>query len=137
MEYTFERDGVKEAVELERWEWGVVYKDGSELHQFDSKGRFHQFKEINQPEVKMLVMRRTDDASKRFDLVATGDVQFFHFYRQYVFNMLSENRSKVKVYVFGWKDRVTGAASYNYILPDDRLITANHDIQDLTNYNIR
>lgn len=128
--YTFVRDGVEEDVALERWAWGVVYKDGTELHQFDAEGKFHQFREIEQDKVAMFVMYQPG-TNKRIDLPLRGNVQIFHVYRHIG---LDNWTRKVQVYVFGWKDLDTGAVTYNYILPDDRVLTTNHDIPDLTRY---
>lgn len=134
MDYTFTRDGVEEKVALERWGWGVVYKDDTELHQFDSNTKkFHQFKEIELESVKMFVMYHTNTAltEKRIDMLVSEGTQVFHFYRHLV---LDNDTRRVKVYVFGWKR--DGIASYNYILPDDRIITADHDISGLQNFAI-
>jgi len=43
--YTNEK-GQKEEVALEAWMWGVIYKDGSEMLQFDPAGIFHRIGEI-------------------------------------------------------------------------------------------
>lgn len=140
MDYTFTRDGVDEKVTLERWIWGVMYKDGTELHQFDAFGKFHQFKEINVPEVKTFVMYRSDNMAVRIDMPVREGMQFFHFYRIMMLKELVGNGGemtssrKVKVYVFGWKR--DGVASYNYILPDDRLLTADHDVPALIEYGV-
>lgn len=134
-EYTFLRDGVEEKVELERWAWGVVYKDGTELHQFDGEGRFHQFKEIDQSKVDMFVMHQPE-GDRRIDMPIAGDVQIFHFYRHYILDQGGQNPRRVKVYVFGWKDTHSGVASYNYILPDERILTSNHDLPTLTSYQL-
>lgn len=131
--FVFVRNGVPEPVTLEKWGWAVVYSDGSELHQFDSDGKFHQFNEINQSEVNMFVMYDTSDLSKRYDLILSGDVQIFHFYRHFV---LKNDTRREKVYGFGWKDRETGITSYNFIMPNGRLISSNSDIEDLTVYNL-
>ena len=133
MQYTFNRDGVVEQVDAEKWVWGVVYKDDTELHQFAGDGTFHQFREIDQANVKMFVMYQLD-TDKRYDMAVTEDMQIFHFYRTLMLNQGAEDSRIVKVYVFGWKHN--GSVSYNYIMPDDRLLTANHDLQDLTLYNI-
>lgn len=133
MDYQFVREGKPERVALERWAWGVVYKDGTELRQFGEDGIFHQFKEIVQEQVAMFVMYRTDDESKRIDMPVHEGMQIFHLYR----NLVLENSSRrVRVYVFGWKKTGVTVASYNYILPDDRLITTDRDIPHLSDFNI-
>ena len=139
MEYTFKRENKEstsgfdiEKVNLERWVWGVVYKDGSELHQFDSEGIFHQFKEINLPEVKMFSMYRSDDMGKRYDIVVTEGMQLFHFYRNVKPYYLD---NYVKVYVFGWKK--DGKESYHFILPDDRMVMSDINNVDLPQFNLK
>ena len=122
-------------VELERWIWGVVYNDGTELRQFDKDGVFHRFQEINEPEVKMFTMHRADDLDKRIDMVLDNDCQIFHFYRN-IGLLSAEGNKKWRIYCFGWKNRKTGSTSYNYILPDDRLITADHDVPNLNDFGI-
>lgn len=118
----------------ERWVWGVVYKDQTTLHQFQDDGTFHQFGEIKQDEVEMFVMHKFENRDARIDVIAEGK-QIFHFYRNIVLDMLTPEERKVKVYVFGWKDKETGQATYNYILPDDRLVVADHDV-DISKFNI-
>lgn len=129
-------EGVTEEITLERWAWGVVYNDDTELRQFDADygGRFHQFKEIDQERVKMFIIYRTDsDLKARIDIVVHPDMQLFYFYRRLI---LDNRNRKTSVYVYGWKNRITGAMTYNYILPDDRIVTADHDIADITAFNI-
>jgi hypothetical protein len=119
--------------DLEVWAWGVVYKDGTELKQFDySYQRFHQFGEIQQDNVEMFVMYKTDESGKRIDLICNGNVQYFNFYRNLI---LDNDTRRVRIYIFGWKNKDNGACSYNYILPDDRLISADHDIADILAFN--
>jgi len=54
----------KEVIEPERWIWGVVYKDGTELHQFGNDLIFHQIKEIKWAEVKMFTMYKLEVDTK-------------------------------------------------------------------------
>lgn len=150
--YVFVRDGVPEEVNAERWVWGVVYKDNTELHQFGDDGIFHQFKEIKQDEVKLFSMYRLDDMSKRHDLVKTDGMQIFHFYVN--IGDLNNPEYKKKIYAFGFKDTTrfthvekkgedgvwetvkSFATSHTFILPDDRtIISAEHNI-DFTLFNI-
>lgn len=137
-EYQFIRDGVPEKVEPEKWRWGVVYQDDTELLQFGVDGIFHQFKEIEQDKVKMFVMYKMgDEAGNRIDTVIDPETtQIFHFYRNLILEVGTENFRKVKVYVFGTKNKITGAMHYTYILPDDRLIQADYDVPHLPNYQI-
>lgn len=132
--YTFNRDGVPEEVAVERWAWGVVYDDDTEFHQFGADGVFHQFKEIEQDRVKMFTMYEVGGEG-RVDM-PVKNVQIFHFYRNLMLDQGTDDARTVRVYVFGWKDAETGATSYNYILPDDRIISADHDVAHLTAYNV-
>ena len=134
MNYIFEKDGNKEVIDPERWGWGVVYKDDTELHQFDKKaGVFHQIKEIKWEEVNIFSMYNLEDMGKRIDLVASSEIQIFHFYRNikpfYMDNF-------VKVYAFGYKIRGTKQAVYNFILPDDRIIIADRNNIDLARFEL-
>ncbi|MFZ3032253.1 MAG: hypothetical protein WA082_04410 [Candidatus Moraniibacteriota bacterium] len=133
MKYLFKKEGEKDVeVQKERWTWGVVYKDGSQLNQFrEEDGSFHQFVEIKQDDVSMFVMY---SGEKRIDIVVEGK-QIFHFYRNVVFSYNSEDERKVRVYCFGYKNKETGEAVYNYILPDDRVVVSDRDI-DVTKFNI-
>lgn len=138
MKYTFVRDGKPEEVKPERWVWGVVYGDNTELHQFGDDGVFHQIKEIRMKEVKMFTMYKFDDMKKRIDLVITPEMQIVHFYRN--IRPAGEDHF-IKVYVFGYavEDRESGmlAKTFNFILPDDRIIISNRDNIDLTKFGLR
>ena len=134
MKHTFLRDGKPEEVKTERWVWGVVYKDDSELHQFGSKGDFHQIKEIRWGEVKMFTMYRFDDIKRRIDLLVMPEMQVFHFYR----NIRPAHLDHfIRVYVFGYKIRGTSETVYNFILPDDRVLVSNRDNVDLSKFELR
>lgn len=133
MKYTFLRNGKPEEVKLEKWVWGVIYKDDSELHQFGNKGDFHQIKEIKWKEVKMFTMYRSDDIKKRIDILVMPDMQIFHFYR----NIRPAGVDHfIRVYVFGYKIRGTSETVYNFILPDDRILISNRDNIDLTKFEL-
>lgn len=140
MQYIFKKDGKEELVEEERWGWGVVYKNGSELKQFGDDGIFHQFQEIEQEKVEMFVMYRPHTQTyvggpdKRIDMPVEGK-QIFHFYRNFVFAMGTPMERRARAYCFGWKDRRSGETVYNFILPDDRLIISDKDV-DLNKFNI-
>lgn len=124
---------VETEITPERWCWGVVYKDGSELHQFDNNGSFHQIKEIKMEDVRLFSMYKSDDISKRIDLVVMPDMQIFHFYRNIKPYYMD---GFVKIYVFGYKIRGTSKAVYNFILPDDRIVIADRDNIDLAKFEL-
>jgi hypothetical protein len=129
MIYSFNENGKEITVAIERWVWGVQYKDGSYLQQFDDMGRFHQFKEIDHSKVHLFYMYKPEDQTKRVELLLSDTMQIFHFYRNICLEMLTEQEKKIKIYCFGWKDKVTGAQLYNFIMPDDRLIFSSDDIK--------
>lgn len=134
MKYILKKDGQEIEATPERWAWGVVYKDKTELRQFGEDGIFHQFAEIKQDEVEMFVMYQLEDMGKRIDLVAEGK-QIFHFYRNLILSAATPEEHRVRVYAFGYKDKETGATVYHFILPDDRMVVSDHDV-DLTKFNI-
>jgi len=134
MQFKFTKDGKEEIVEQERWGWGVVYKDGSELHQFGNDGIFHQFQEIDQEKVDMFVMYKLFDSDKRIDMPVENK-QIFHFYRRFILSAATSEERRVNVYCFGYKDKKTGATAYHFILPDDRIIISDKDV-DVTKFNI-
>lgn len=120
-----------EEVNPERWGWGVIYKDDTELKQFGDDGVFHQFREIETEKVKMFIMYQLDDMNKQIDMPISEGMQFFHFYR----NIRTHYSTKFsRVYVFGFKKN--NVASYNFILPDDRIIISAVDNIDLSLFNI-
>jgi hypothetical protein len=123
-------------VPLEDWMWGVVYKDGTELHQFDDKGTFHRVGEIDQQNVKMWVLYQPHGTG-RIDIPLPKDkeVKLIHKYKRYVFNAKTEAEVKKTVHVFGYK--VKGQTPhYNYILPDGRILQGIGEDVPLSNYNI-
>ena len=133
MKYIFLRDGKPEEVKPERWVWGVVYFDNTELHQFGNDGIFHQIREIKWDKVKMFTMYKYGDMRKRIDLLVLPDMQVFHFYR----NIRPAGMDHfVKVYVFGYKTRGSSETVYNFILPDDRIIISNKDNVDLSKFEL-
>lgn len=137
--WTFFRDGVPEEVKMERWGWGVIYKSGSELHQFDEYGVFHQWSEINQDDVVMFVMYKMDlersSPKQRIDIPVESNMQLFHFYRNTnaYYNKFGDFR---RTYAFGWKDKKTGSTSYFFILPDDRMVFSQKNNIDLTLFDL-
>ena len=123
-------------VDLERWCWGVVYKDDTELHQFDATGDFHRLKEIDQKNVKLWVLYKPEDPNKRIDIVMPEGARIIHKYRNVKPHYLD---SFVRVYMFGYR---TGKSEkdfkyhYNFILPDDRIIQSAVDNVDLVLFKL-
>lgn len=137
-EFIFIRDGKQEKVKPERWGWGVIYKDGTELHQFGEDGIFHQFKEINQEWVKLFVMYRLDDMSKRYDLPVFPEMKLIHFYRHLLLSAMTPDETRYKVYIFGYEKNVNGKNEkvLIHIMPDDRTLISDQDNIDLANFMV-
>jgi hypothetical protein len=126
----------KEEVEIEKWVWAVVYKDNTELHQYDlNTGLFHSITEIEQDKLKMLTMYRTYDnenMDSRIDIMLPDGAKIFHFYRKTILEAGTENETRFTIYVFGYK--YNGATHYNFLLPNGKLIQSAIDLPEIINY---
>lgn len=113
-----------EEVALENWIWAVQYEDGSELHQFDDQGRFHQIREIEQARARLWVLYQPQGKGDgRIDIVIPQgkEVDLIHKYRNIVFEAATPGEYRERVYVFGYK--VKGCLPhYNFILPSGLII---------------
>lgn len=114
-------------VPLEAWSWHVVYKDGTQMHQFDrapdtnGKYWFHQFNNIDQTKVIMFEMVSTKDPRLRFSIDVTKEMsQIFCFYRRSRLEVGTENEKHITFYVFGYV--LGGKSVYHFILPDNRMV---------------
>ncbi len=129
MKFTFNREGKNEDVELERWIWGVVYKDGTELQQFETKGYkgiFHQIGEIDQSKVKRFILAKAQGGQSICILVPEG-ARLIHKYKNDVF-LISEKEIRCKTYVIGYQFK--SQFFLNYILPNDTIVQSNNpDLQ--------
>lgn len=134
----FEKDGEVSEIQLEKWVWKVMYKDGSELSQFDAheyeagKARFHQIGEVDMANVAVFEMVNTEDPSKRFSIVASPEMsKFIVFTRRTVLEATTANEQRINIYCFGYQ--MKGESVYHFILPDDRVvISTNRNIQLLS-----
>lgn len=132
MEYFYiKEDGTKELVEPERWIWAVLYLDGTELHQFDSKGVFHRIGEVDQDRVKLFSLYKSDDMSKRIDLHITDGMKLIHNYK---IVKPYYRKDFVTVYCFGYKKK--GQHHFLHVLPDDRIIMSDTEAIDLVQYRV-
>jgi len=140
MIYTYFDENEKKYIEvpIERWVWGVVYRDGSELHQFGNDGKFHRIGEVKQEEVTMATIYRYDNMKKRIDIPFREGMKLIHKYRMVkpgAYDSVNAGPNGfVRCYMFGYK--YGGAHSYNFILPDDRIVTSPCDDVDLTKFEI-
>lgn len=125
-------DGKVEVVELERWIWTAVLDDEVEIVQFDQSGTFHRIGELDLSRVKRFSMVNTDDVRKQISIALEPYMQPFHFYRHTVLAANKPEETRLKTYVFGFKDLRSNESIYYYILPDDRLIvTADRDFNPI------
>ena len=132
MIYKFNENGTEINIKPERWAWGIIYNDGTELKQFGDDGRFHQIKEIDQDRIKMAILYRLDDPEKRIDIPWRPGMKLIHKYR----NIKPHYAEKFsRVYVFGYKASKT-VHHYTFVLPDDRMIISPADDVDLTKFNV-
>ena len=134
MEYKYKNEkGEIEIVNLERWIWGVVYKDGTELHQFDKDGNFHRLAEINQKEVNLFTMYQAE-GNGRYDIVMPEGARIIHKYRNIRPYYMDHF---VKIYMFGYR---TGKKDfeyhYHFILPDNRMVISSQDNIDLSKFEL-
>lgn len=136
MQWFFTEEGKEIEVPIEKWIWGVVYSDGTELKQFDANGRFHQFKEIELDRVILFVMVNVE-TEQRYDLVITPEVEPFHMYRNVVLNAATPGEQRVRIYCFGYKHKGAEKYLYNFIMPDGHLVSSpvrnvRHEIMGLS-----
>lgn len=111
-----------------------------ELHQFDPNGIFHNLSEIDWSRVQHFIMRQVmvlegEKPAQMITIEAKPEMQIFHIYKRFKLATGYKQHREVTIYCFGWKNKLTGSVVYNYILPDDRIITSSEDI-DVTKYGI-
>jgi len=142
IKFIFKQDKLfckEEEVKIENWVWVAIYQDNTELHQFNIDGTFHQIGEIDQSKVKLFVLYQPSDlgkkAGKRIDIVVPEGAKLIHKYRHYILNFGTDQKRKVKIYIFGIKYK-GGHFVYNYIMPDGRIIQSEREDLSLTEYGI-
>lgn len=104
-----------------------------EFKQFADDGTFHQMQEIDQQRVQIFIMYRPDRTLKQYSIFVDEEqnVQFFQLWRNIVLRASAHDEIRHRIYVYGMKDKESGQTVYNYILPDDRLVTSSRDIADI------
>jgi len=135
MKYKHNKTG--EEVEVENWVWAVVYKDRSELHQFDANtGLFHSITEVDKTkEVEMLTVYKAfgnPNMDKRIDLIVPKGCSVFHKYRNFILDAGTPSEIRVKVYMFGYGNK--DYQIINYLLPNDKLVQASEDLDEIIKY---
>ena len=133
MEYKYTNEkGEVEIIEKEKWCWGAIFEDGSELRQFDDKGIFHRVGEIDQSKLSMFVLYKDGDESKRIDMPFQKGMKLIYKYRNIRPYYLDHF---VKVYILGYK--FESRYAFNFILPDGRRIISPLDNTDLAKFNVK
>lgn len=141
IKWIFNDNGTEVEVPLEKWVWHVIYKDGTELHQFDkpehdftelggsTRCAFHRIGEVKMDQVAVFEMINTENPALRHSIEACdGMERFIHLYRRARLNIGTSDETHVTYYCFGYV--LNGVPVYNFILPDGRIIvTTNRDIQ--------
>ena len=139
--YTNPDTGKTEEVELENWIWGAVYKDGTELHQFDDNGNFHRIAELDQKQVVMWVLYQPKGKGDgRIDFVVPKEedgelkeVALIHKYRNIVFNAGTPEEKRERVIIFGFK--LKGQKSfYNFVLPNGNIVQSTDENPQISKF---
>jgi hypothetical protein len=130
MKYIFPKTGAE--VQPERWGWGVMYRDGSELHQFGDDGIYHQIGEIDQSKIKLAALYKLNNPNEKILIPWKLGMKLIHKYvithdiRQHAQGVTS------RTYVFGYKDG--NQHHYTYILPNDWRVYSNEANLCLTQF---
>lgn len=134
--YTNPDTGEKEEVSLERWIWGALYEDDTELHQFTDDGVFHRISEIDQNKVKTWVLYNIEgyDDGRIYLIIprkedgTLKEVSLIHKYRNIVLEAGTPQETRHKVYVFGFK--LKGQKSfYNFVMPNNTIVQSHGEQQ--------
>jgi hypothetical protein len=116
-----------EEVPLERWMWVALYSDDSVLIQFDQKGVFHQFKEIDQSRLSGFQMV-SNDGGKPIMIHWAPGYKLIHFYRNMRLRIGEPDEQIVKLYCFGYE---TPASKVIVAIMPDNSIRMLEDIDTL------
>lgn len=124
---------IEESVELERWAWLVVYKDGTILRQFGKDNVFYQVGDIDQKNVLVFRMYRTDQEEVGLTLHIPEGTKIIHKYINFTLNAFTTKEKKVRVYMFGYKQN-SSTFHYYYILPNNDIIYSKDKELELADY---
>ena len=128
-------EGMKEEIDLERWIWEAIYKDGTYLKQFDEETKiFHRIAEIDQEKLDVFAMQSTEDENKRYEIHFTEGMKLVHYYRHTVLELGTPNEKRFKFYCFGYKIRVGGIKKFIktmlQILPNDMVSITKEEFEE-------
>lgn len=130
--YIFKNDeGKLEEIELEKWAWLAIYKDGSTLKQFDDISMvFHRFKEIKDEELAVFVVYNTQSQTGgRYEIHIKEGMSPIFFQRVTVLKSKTPQEKRTKQPVFGYKETVAGQSikTLMSIYPNGAISIRNHD----------
>jgi hypothetical protein len=130
----------REEVALEKWIWGVVYKDNTELKQFEINREdlencvFHRIGEVKQEQVALFVLFSTE-TPRRIDMIIPEGAKLVHKYKNYVFNSGTEAEKRSRIYVIGWK--IGNNGFFNFVLPNGTIIQSINENQILSEFGLQ
>jgi hypothetical protein len=113
--------GKDEQVPIEKYCWEARYLDDTILKQFDDEGNFHQFREINQLQLKVFRMINYD-TGKFIDIDWHPSRKLIHQYKR-VRNW-NTNELLYSLYMFGYETHFNGATHkvIFVVMPDDNIV---------------
>lgn len=106
MQYFFNRNGIKEEVKPEMWQWVAYYSDGFVLKQFADDGVFHQFKEIDQSRLAVFKMISSSFPQVYALPFNPKTMKLIHYYMRTGLNVGTPQFVEIKSYVFGYESKV-------------------------------
>jgi hypothetical protein len=130
------KEGIVEEIPLEKWAWAVVYKDNTELHQFelkDGEGIFHQIGEVVQENVALFVLLNVE-SGQRIDIIVPEGAKLIHKYKNYFLNVGTPEERRERVYVLGYK--LGDHFHFNYVMPNGTIIQSTKEGEQLSNYGL-
>lgn len=146
MEYIFEKKVNDESTlgyhiekivaKPERWVWGAIYKDGSELKQFGDDGKFHQVGEIVQENLSMMILYKFDDPTKSVVIPWRDGMRLIHKYVNiHAGGQMDDINETARIYQFGYK--IDEQFSFYYILPGDQVVLSPREDIDFSSFKLR
>lgn len=123
-----------ENVQEEKWQWLVIYKDGTVLRQFDDTHPlselgenvflFHQFQEVDHDNAQIFQMY-SPLYQHKYTIILPEGAKPIHYYINSVFALGTPDQRRVRAYVFGYEIKSpTGRTikKFHVITPDDELV---------------
>lgn len=134
-----QKDGTSIEIPLERFIWGVVYKDGSHIKQFDENGKYHQIGEVEQDRAKRFLLHKPNPSDGvRIMIEVPEGAKLVHKTKNYGSFIVGQDpqigKNEIRIFVIGYK--LKGRSFFTYVLPDDRIIQSEDENLKLSEYGI-